>query len=151
MYFIDVRSLKRDLGVGPLDQADVAIYVFLVCGGVPLFYPIVSDPSENLGPFGLSLLASFVIAVLGTVACYRANGRTSGVRFAERFISLSWVVGFRVFLATLLPVVVLRIAAERLYPESDELLRYWLTELPVEALIFWRIYVHIRSIQPGAV
>ncbi|MCA9641329.1 MAG: hypothetical protein KC492_11565 [Myxococcales bacterium] len=150
MYFVDVDGLKRDLGSGPLDQRDVAIYIFLVGGAVLPSRPLLFDISGSLPVVSIIMLAHLVIAAIGVLACYRANGRAGGLRFAERFLSLSWVVGLRVFLSTLLPVVGLRLFAEHLYPDSSQLVREGLIELPVTALAYWRLQLHFQSLEVSA-
>jgi len=150
VYFVNINSLKRDLSFGSLDQRDVAIYIFLVGGAILPSRPLLFDISGSLPLVSIIMLAHVVIHAIGVFACYRANGRAGGLRFAERFLSLSWVVGLRVFLCTLLPVVGLRLFAEHLYPDSSQLVREGLIELPVTALAYWRLQFHFRSLEVSA-
>lgn len=106
MYLWNIAALKNQLSGPGLSESDVFKYVMLltiVCGAATVILAILPRSTES----HLALLEAVlmtVISMVGTFAVYRANGGTAGSRFAERFLSLGLVAGFRL-VSILLPLV----------------------------------------------
>ena len=118
MYFLDDRSLRADLARDRQPQFDVAVYLFLgTTLAVPVFYPApvesVSDVLPSWRGF-LDLVLAFGISLWGIRRCFLANGGAEGVAFAERFVSISWVVGWQIAL----PVIPVFLIATFLVPPA---------------------------------
>ena len=139
MYFLDDKSLARDLARRAVPQSDVAIYVFLLMGGqIPVWYPAPFPEKAGFTPDPvafLSGLAAIAIGVYGVRAAWRANGGNDGENFAERFVALGWVSGFQIALVAA-PVFL----SFALY--APEIARAWTPAfwVIVTLVYFWRVW-----------
>ena len=153
MYFTDMRRLRRELVRGELDPGDGAIYVFLMFGlAVPLWYPQPIDPTFTALPTS-GVLLGFInlgIAAVGVWYCYRANGGSTGVRFAETFTAVAWVASVRLLLGLVLPLLVALYVVVTFAPSQLKIPAP--LAIPVfgpitQALLLWRTSAHIAVVQ----
>ena len=145
MHLINIRGLKHDLAAGRVTSYEVAIYLFLTAsGGFPIWYfadkPEADSFKEMLIGFAFSA-ASLLVAYFGFRACYYANGGLSGNSFADRFLSIGFVVGLRLSLV-LIPVVLAAIWILEI--KSEQALAAPI--LAFDILYFWRVNLHIRDL-----
>jgi hypothetical protein len=147
LYFLNAKKLRRDLRQGSLSSFDVAAYLFLVIGfQVPIWYPApdlgsVSDMQLLSWVRVASGLISPVITFLGLRSCYLANGGLDGSSLAERYVSLGWVLAFRISLVALPPYV----AAIHYFPIEPT--RFWPPfAVGIHALFYWLLVRQFRRL-----
>ncbi len=147
MQFVNLRKLKGQLRAGDLPPRDVALYLAGQAAlGALLFVPSPADV-----PRGWDFVALPVLALVGVLNCYRCNGAAAGVRFAERYMALSWVIGWR---AGLLAAAVIQmgfvvglVTGGFAWLEHERVpVALSATTVLVIALIYWRIGVHLRDV-----
>lgn len=112
MYFLDIRSLKRQLQTGVRLPEDEAFLYLLSSSIIQTLFTIV--PSTVNLRNTLTTIAVMAVTVFGIIHCYSQNGGARGMGFLDRFIALSWVLGLRWFLGSLfllIPLVIFLIAA----------------------------------------
>ncbi len=107
MYFWNLKSLKKDILEHRLSEAQIFYYVLIYIGlsAVSLelvgYFPADDPNSWDYIHSGLNI----IIAIVGTIAVYRANDGAAGKRFAEKYFSIGLVVLIR-FLPALIPIMV---------------------------------------------
>lgn len=147
MQFVNLRKLKSQLRAGDLPPREVALYLAGQAAlGVMLFVPSPADVPRAWDYFALP-----VLALVGVFYGYRCNGAAAGVRFAERYLALSWVIGWR---TSLLAAAVIAVGFVAGLVTGDFA---WLEDerVPVTlsattalfiAFIYWRIGVHLQDV-----
>jgi hypothetical protein len=111
MVFWRIDELKRQLRRGPLPQRWAFGYVAItwvaweILAGAPGAWSSSADPA-TIRDWVMYLTGVLIVAV-GTYAAYRANGGSSGRDFAARFVALGFVVGLRILVLVITPVMVL--------------------------------------------
>jgi membrane protein YdbS with pleckstrin-like domain len=99
MYFWKIGKLKQQLIEQGLTEKQlfyyILIYVALIAIDIEItgYFPY-TEP--DLWAYVSSALNIF-IPIIGTIAAFRANGGSSGINFAERYISISFVVSIQFF------------------------------------------------------
>ena len=103
MYIWRIDALKAQLISRAVPEVDRFRYLLLFVGlsGLStalarLFPP--TTPWDIVEP-----ILALLISVIGTIACFRANGGRFGQNFMERYMALVWVFGLRFSLVVLLP------------------------------------------------
>jgi hypothetical protein len=108
MYFWKIKQLKQHLIENGLTEKQLFYYVLIYAGsgamGIEMMgYIPYAEP--DLWSY-ISSAMNILIPILGTIAAFRANGGSSGVKFAERYFSIGLVVTLR-FMVLLIPVACL--------------------------------------------
>ena len=105
MYFVQYNPLKQKLSSRSLSDGEALPYLILEGVVTVLLYLDIS--SEGLNAFDLvSVIISVAILIGGTFHVYDQNGGKEGFDLVQKYIVLGWVVGFRVFLASV-PVIII--------------------------------------------
>ena len=100
MYFVQYNPLKQKLSSRSLSDGEALPYLILEGVVTVLLYLDIS--SEGLNAFDLvSVIISVAILIGGTFHVYDQNGGKEGFDLVQKYIVLGWVVGFRVFLASI--------------------------------------------------
>lgn len=147
MQFVNLRKLKSQLRAGDLPPRDVALYLAGQAAlGAVLFVPSPAEVPHEWDYFTLP-----VLALVGVLNCYRCNGAARGVRFAERYTALSWVIGWRTSLvaaAVITMAFVAGLITGGFAWLEDERVPVALSATTVIfiALIYWRVAVHLRDV-----
>jgi len=148
-----VSGLRDDLVHDRVDQTDFAIYAFLV-SGVALPIWMVSSTELELKMFQLvsfaSALAQLVVAIVGTRACYIANGGSAGRRFLDRFISLGWVMGVRVALLLAIPMMLIQFVVSEVASVAVADVAQESVFVAGSALYYWGLATQMSLVQRSA-
>jgi hypothetical protein len=94
-----------------------------------------------------------VMSVAGVYFCYRRNGGPGGVRFAERYLAVGWVISWRLGLVMMLGVAFALVAALLTTGNLN-----WLGDsrivdgvnvgmLALVTVIYWRLGVHLADVR----
>ena len=145
MEFINIKRLKSALSQGELSARETAKY--LAAQGVLL--SLVFIPTPGAEPPDWPFVAYPLVALGGVYYCYRRNGADVGKRFAERYLAVGWVVGWRVALVSITAVVLTVLGSLLTVGNFD-----WFEEprfavvvdvgsLSLVAFVYWRIGVHL--------
>jgi uncharacterized membrane-anchored protein YitT (DUF2179 family) len=139
MYWFNLTALKEELSRGSLPQAHAFQYA--------LADAILTTLARAGGDPWWDVLIVAAFVGLGTAYCYEANGGSEGTDFIARYVSLGWVVGWRVSLACILPAVIVAAIAVRFAPNSSS----WLAVLDlIVPVIYWRMGVHFADVRRRA-
>jgi hypothetical protein len=148
MEFININRLKSHLREGELSARETAKY--LAAQGALQSLVFIPTPAES--PADWAFVAFPLVSVVGIYYCYRRNGGELGTRFAERYLAVGWVVGWRVALVAVASVVLTAVVALVSVGNLD-----WLHEpridtgidvaaLGLVACMYWRTGVHLRKL-----
>jgi hypothetical protein len=108
MYFWNITKLKQQLIENGLTEKQLLYYILIFIAlsliGIEIegYFPY-TEP--NIWQYVGSALNVF-IPIIGTTAAFRGNGGNAGIKFAERYFSISFVVSIR-FLALSMPLMLL--------------------------------------------
>lgn len=103
MYFYSINKLKSRLEAGPLPEKEALPYViaFAFLASLIAYFP---GPPENKWDY-IEMGFALVLAIVGTIWLFKANGGQHGKDFIHRYIILGWVVAVR-FATGLLPAAI---------------------------------------------
>jgi len=135
MYWINIKALKEDLRSGDYQDRDIVPYI--IASGI--MTQLFSIGGSNAGIFDLiAALIGIIAIVSGTWYVFGQHKQNSQASFLSKYISLGWVVGFRLFLI-IIPVVIIAVilTATR---ANDESLLYGIGIL---VLIFYSIIYYL--------
>lgn len=115
MYFLNLSGLIEHLKLDRQTEYESFQYVlaFFIWGQLPIDIFFDTPAKAAVSSFGVlvgQLVGRAIFIVIGflVIRCFfRANGGTNGKHFLHRMLALSWVIGMRIFLFVLLPVIVL--------------------------------------------
>jgi hypothetical protein len=153
MEFVRIGRLKDALIRGPLSAFDTAKYLAVQGALISiLFIPSPTDapPDWTFGAYPLSALA-------GVYYCYKRNGGSAGIRLAERFLAIGWVVGIRVAFCIVIPafvgVFVLAFAGFLFEGLDDETVGDGLRVAGLGLMLFmyWRMGIHLADVHSATV
>jgi hypothetical protein len=151
MYFLRLRPLKRDLAAQAISERGALPYL-LWLGGLTALATILPYGDVNSWDYG-GAVASVGIFLAGTVLAYRGNGGAAGQDFLIRYLCLNWVVGLRLLLLVGIPVFTAGVLLEELLfgeiPEETTAVGAFAIAV-FEAVVYWRIVVHIRAVAINA-
>ena len=163
MYYWRIKRLKNDLRAGDVPPRQVTGYaiahlvLWTLAASLPAFMP--AEDTSFTADFGIFVLASIVISVVGLWAAYRSNGGDAGRDLAGRLLAMGWVLGLRFMLFwfaffTVFIIVMAGVAmARQESPETAELsgpLIEWVasaTMLLTSVLFFWRLAHHLKDVR----
>jgi hypothetical protein len=153
VYFWKIKKLREHLILNGLSQRALFVYVFiyvLLCEAFLEFsFLFPAEAAAGSADWIWASINTLVIA-FGTWLCYYFNGGNRGREFAERYFSISLVVGLRVF-TLLFPAIMLCFAIYLFLgggAESDAAGEYsdrWIDVAVLfwMALYYWRVIMHI--------
>lgn len=105
MKFLGIRALKSELLEGSLRQSDVFGYWLAMMLLINLtLLPLAEQPSAWDYSYWF---VSLVVSVVMLRKCYLANGGASGVKFSDRYVSISWVMTVRGILFVFIPLQII--------------------------------------------
>ena len=146
MYVFNIDALKEQLRNQQFSQANALGYLL---GLTFLWYlPIGWIGNGDTGWDYASFWASLVTILGGTFMAYRANGGAQGTQFLERFLSLLWVVFWRLIPMFFLLAWIAGILRTMTYGEGH----YQLTafgfvfSVVAEVLYYQRVYSHMKQL-----
>lgn len=106
MYFWNINKLKQHLIENGLTEKQLLYYILIYA--VPS--GVMGDVSCSEPESGLWMYAASTVGILtfiiGTILAFRANGGNAGIKFAERYFSISFVISIRL-LSLLIPLMLL--------------------------------------------
>ena len=153
MYFIDIESLKQDLKSDSIGSAEQIKYLLAL--GILISFPHSSAYSGFEKWDGLDWLSwglDWLVFLVGSWTCFRANGGANGVRFLERWLSLTWVFGLRWlplgFLLLAGGVALIRLSGVE---DVGETVAFRLLVPLIGAVYVWRLCGHFSSLRVAAV
>jgi uncharacterized membrane protein len=164
MYFWRIKRLKDELRAGDVPPRQVTGYalahllLWTLSTSLLAFIP-AEEPNTLTADFGVFILGSAIISIVGLWAAYRSNGGDSGRDLAGRLFALGWVLGLRfmlfwfVLFTILLLVMVGVTMAQQGDQETAEVsgpLVEWVasgTMLLASVLFFWRLAHHLKDVQ----
>ncbi|MCC6797827.1 MAG: hypothetical protein IT366_22120 [Candidatus Hydrogenedentes bacterium] len=119
MYFWNLHALKAMLKERPLTDHEALPYYFVVAFLMQLdVYASTYFASVEPSSSSVELLSSaiyHVIVLAGILWAYIRNGGRNGYSFFSRYFAIGWVVGIRLLVAIIAPLILLMavfIAAE---------------------------------------
>ncbi|MGH1374913.1 MAG: hypothetical protein ACRBCK_01085 [Alphaproteobacteria bacterium] len=158
MYIWNIKALKQDLQADTLGEKAKFVYMFISALIFTAILEISSripsevDYSEDVG--WIIVVVDMLVAVLGMICAFRANGGSCGRDFLGKYFSISFVVGIRFIpLGTALIVlagVINGAFAVTQYEVSDALgsdIIFEAVGTLIMALFYWRICKHIADIR----
>jgi hypothetical protein len=141
MYWWNIHALKKELMMGPLPSSAACGYlVFFVLGATLPGSGHQGNTWKIAGEF-----AQVVVAIIGTLACYEANGGPKGQDFLGRYLSIIFVVGIR-FLLPVLGVILFLVLVHFLLKDFEVTPLDALLGLVFNCIFYWRTAYHIRSL-----
>lgn len=144
-----IGRLKATLARGPLPAGETAKY--LAAQGALMSLVFIPTPAEM--PADWTFLAYPLLAAAGVYYCYRSNGGALGERFAERYVAIGWVVGWRVALVLIaafgfgLLSVVLRGDDPGWLDNPHVADAVNIGGFAVVGFIYWRMAVHLATVR----
>jgi len=151
MYIWRIDRLKTDLRSGSFADRDVLPYVIAWVALVTALAEMAAyAPYEAINVWTYSLSALMIgSSIIGTLVAYRANGRTAGVHFANRFLSLGFVLTVR-FLVFLIPAMAVLVAYWAMNFDAEEPIPVTFVDVALSALLqvvfYWRLAKHFRDV-----
>jgi hypothetical protein len=152
MIWWNIKLLKQRLINEGLSQKHLFVYIFIfIMLSEFLLQAAFYIPIEGLNIYDYAeFIAEFITIGLGTYLIYRVNGGSEGKQFAERFFSISFVVGMRFFVLSI-PIFLIYLVYIVGQNEGED------GELPTtlyESAIFtcwliafyWRVIVHVKDV-----
>jgi hypothetical protein len=146
MYFWNIELLKNDIRSKVFDEKASFRYIILTialyCFAIELaaYFP---NENNNIWTYLLSFI-SVLIPVIGTIYAYKINGGENGTNFADKYFSISFVVGIR-FLIYYIPLIAILIFY--LVFTSPEQENRPTTFLEVALTTIWQIWLYLRVIK----
>ena len=148
MYWWHIEDLKTRLSAGPLPSRLAFQYgvIFIVCSSLVG----LQQEGRHQDAWGVvNQIGGAIVAFLGTLWCYKANGGAQGRDFLDRYFSVSFVVAVRCMPAVL-GLVLLWVTMHGIHGTQHTTGVEALGGLLVGGIYFWRTAFHIRSVSSGA-
>lgn len=143
MYFWKIELLKDDIRNNKFDDKALLPYIILTIALYTFGTEIMAySPYEevNIWTYVLSFM-NILIPIVGTVYIYNKNGGANGTNFANKYFSISFVVGIR-FLIYLIPMIIILIGYwEFTFPEKETPPT---TFFEVSVLSLWYIFLYLN-------
>jgi hypothetical protein len=149
IYFWNIEALKARLTGEVLSPGAALSYLLghsVLWGGGTL---LVAVEPQDWNVWDLTeWIVSVVLLVPGLLLAFHQNGGRAGHDFLGRVLSVAWVVGFRVYVPSLIGVVGLLWMLSASGPIPDE--TTWLESLAwvaVQVLFYWRLSRHMGDLR----
>ena len=145
MYFWRIENLKAELRQGALPQRQQ--FYYYLAQSVVLATVLIPLPGANAYDI-TSWITSLFVTVFGIIYLYRCNAGDRGLRFLERVFSIGFVVGVRLLVLLVLPVLVVYLVTLAWVYEvpAETTLADVLLFALLEIIVIWRIGVHLQAI-----
>ena len=144
MHVLDIRTLKATLKARALSSGEAVRYI--AAQGALLSWLFIPGQTTVDWMF----ITNPLLALAGTYYCYRCNGGADGIRLAERYLAIGWVVMCRgiafLFLPLAIGLAAWTIATAGEGP-GDAVMSTALIGLML--LMYWRIGVHLADVARG--
>jgi len=151
MYFWKIEKLKEDIRESKLTEKDRFIYalIYLVLGAIVMELMMLTQ-IENGNVWDLiNSVGNIIIVTLGTIYAYKANGSNNGSDFLGKYFSIGFVMAIR-FLVYAIPLfLLLFVYYFYAFGEEEEIPTNYIDVIPFliwYAVMYWRIYVHIKQV-----
>jgi hypothetical protein len=141
MHVLDIRTLKATLKARALSSGEVVRYLaaqwallswLFIPGQTTVDWMFITNP---------------LFALAGAYYCYLCNGGADGIRLAERYLAVGWVVMCRGIAFLLLPLAIglaaWTIATAGEGPDDAVMSA---TLIGLMLLMYWRIGVHLADV-----
>ena len=157
MYIWRVKALKAELRAGLMPARRVLPYILgfaillALVAQLPLFLPF---PRANKWDV-VNCIGTVLLTFGGLWAAYRANGGPHGSDFAARLVALTWVIGWRLFPAFILVMVIAAVVAPEQFATDAAPTTPLLVAITLgyQLVFYWRLWVHLRDLgtqRPGS-
>jgi hypothetical protein len=145
MHVFNIRTLKATLKARALSSGEAVRYI-AAQGALLSWLFIPGDTTVDW-----MFLTNPLLALAGTYYCYRCNGGADGIRLAERYLAIGWVVMCRGIAFLLLPLAI-GLAAWTLATagEGPDEAVLSTTLVGLLVLMYWRIGVHLADVAGAA-
>jgi len=112
----------------------MALYIFFA---EAMAY-VPSEEEDNFWTYTTSVIG-ILIPILGTIYAYKKNGGENGKNFANKYFSISFVMGIR-FLAYLIPIMIILIGYWEYRFGEQELIPVTPFEVILQAIWYGLLY-----------
>lgn len=103
MYWTNIKALKIDLSSGNYQERDIVPYI--IADGI--LTALFSIGGSDTAVFDvINVIIGIVIIIVGTWYVFGQHQPNSQASFLTKYISLSWVVGFRLLIITI-PLIII--------------------------------------------
>jgi len=153
MYFIRLKALKDELAGPGLPEKEKMKYLLAFFSVFTLAATLgYNEPS--ISTFATSL-AMLVLLVIGILYAWNRNGGAGGRSYLERYLSISWVVNFRVNIAVLVLLMLMKAGLSMLGlldMDDDDQGKSLAIFLMVggEIFIAWSVGHHVGAVRQSA-
>lgn len=120
MTWFNIKELERKLINNELSDKESFDYLLFSSVLLTFFTYIGVKEHSNDWLHFLELIISLVITIVGTKATYTINATGGQKDYLKRYISLSFVVGVRLFVFALLVAFILGIIVATINPHSEK-------------------------------
>ncbi len=151
MYWIRIKPLKVELAGTGLNEKDRFWYilVWMVAMGLAAL-----SPRHETGFAQTAAFVSLAVTAAGILLAFRWNGGAAGTSFLDRFLSIGWVVNFRILLVLLGIEIVVGLLADATgygdaWSDSHETF-FPLLFIALEVYIAWSVARHVRNVRQAA-
>jgi hypothetical protein len=161
VYFWNINKLKQQLIETGLTEKQLFYYllIFIAVMIIGLEAPAF-EPYESNFWGKCEAISSIVTTIVGTITAFHVNGGDSGVKFAERYFSIGFVISIRfiIFLIPMIPVAIISYYltfvlqygwiepnVDVMFPDSENVTEFVLISI-WEILLYVRIVKHIGDV-----
>lgn len=115
MIWFNIKKLERKIADNDFSDKDVFKYflAFSILGSLVAYL----STTESFITY-IELFIDIIITIWGSYSIYKVNSSGDGQDFFKRFFALSWVIGFRLFLFSLIISIPLVIIYDIISPDS---------------------------------
>jgi hypothetical protein len=154
MHFLRLKPLKEKLNSRSMSQAESAAYLLAAL----LIYELINYPNDCSDPLPIGWrdwliwIGGLVTLCLGIFYCYRKNGGSPGDDFLTRFLSLYWVIGWRVIMAGVIILAPVLAVVYLAIPLPETTLDHYVNDgiiiwaFSLNVLIYWRMGIHLHDL-----
>lgn len=147
MYYWKTHLLVADLAKGPLEETTLKNY-YLATSVLLLisYYLAMIAAHENYYALALEAVAAIFATVVGLNAAFTANGGTSGTRFLDKVVAISFPLLIKVAAASFAVGLIFGVLDAL---EMSKLYVDWLSSISfivIQVIFFLRLVAHVRKI-----
>ena len=107
MYIWNIGALKKKLASERFSDKELIPYIVLYAGLSALVIEVNQYLQIEANAWDyIESVGALIMAIAGTVYCYKCNGGKNGTNFASKYFSIGFVIGVR-FFVYLIPIVFL--------------------------------------------
>jgi hypothetical protein len=151
IYFWKIDRLRDHLIQQGLGQKALFIYIYIyvvISGAFLEFAFMLPVEIETTAADLIRALFNTALLAVGTYLCYYLNGAAAGREFAERYFSISLVVGLRMLVPVMLTGLLFGLIAGGRGSEDTIADDRWLDAAYVllTTAYYWRVITHINIV-----